>query len=242
MALSIRLTRGGAKKRPYYRIVVADSRAPRDGRFIEKLGSYNPLLAKDSPERVKLDAERISHWLSVGAQPSDRVLRFLDAAGIRERPARLNPKKGEPGEKAKARIEEREGKAVAAAEAAEAAAAAPAEDEAPAEEVVAEDAAAEAPVAEEAPAEEAPSEEAPAEEAPAEEAPVEEAASPAGEAENQGESATEPVEGSVEDAPATDDSPAPAEVTADDAAQSTDEPAEGATDDAPAADEAEKAE
>jgi small subunit ribosomal protein S16 len=107
MALAIRLTRGGAKKRPYYRIVVADSRAPRDGRFIEKLGSYNPLLAKDSPERVKLDADRISHWLSVGAQPSDRVLRFLDAAGIRERPARNNPKKGEPGEKAKERVEQR---------------------------------------------------------------------------------------------------------------------------------------
>ena len=91
MALSIRLTRGGAKKRPYYRIVVADSRAPRDGRFIEKLGTYNPLLAKDSPERVKLDAERISHWLSVGAQPSDRVLRFLDAAGIRERAGAQQP-------------------------------------------------------------------------------------------------------------------------------------------------------
>ena len=100
MSLSIRLTRGGAKKRPYYRIVVADSRAPRDGRFIEKLGSYNPLLAKDSPERVKLDVERISHWLSVGAQPSDRVMRFLDAAGIRERTARNNPKKAVPGEKA----------------------------------------------------------------------------------------------------------------------------------------------
>ena len=147
MALSIRLTRGGAKKRPYYRIVVADSRAPRDGRFIEKLGSYNPLLAKDSPERVKLDAERISHWLGVGAQPSDRVLRFLDAAGIRERPARNNPQKGEPGEKAKARVEEREGKATAAAEAAEAAA------NAPAEEAVAEDAAVEE-VTAEAPAEE----------------------------------------------------------------------------------------
>ena len=83
MALAIRLSRGGAKKRPYYRIVVADSRAPRDGRFIEKLGTYNPLLAKDSPERVKLDADRIQHWLSNGAQPSDRVLRFLDAAGLR---------------------------------------------------------------------------------------------------------------------------------------------------------------
>src|SRR5215213_2814317 len=121
MALSIRLTRGGAKKRPYYRIVVADSRAPRDGRFIEKLGSYNPLLAKDSPERVKLDAERISHWLSVGAQPSDRVARFLDAAGLKERTARNNPNKAVPGEKAKER-----------AEAAAAAAAAPAPVEEPA--------------------------------------------------------------------------------------------------------------
>src|SRR5213595_2917395 len=118
MALAIRLTRGGAKKRPYYRIVVADSRAPRDGRFIEKLGSYNPLLAKDSPERVKLDADRISHWLSVGAQPSDRVLRFLDAAGLRERPARNNPKKAEPGDKAKERAEARAAKEAEAAEAA----------------------------------------------------------------------------------------------------------------------------
>src|SRR5690349_11372032 len=116
MALAIRLSRGGAKKRPYYRIVVADSRAARDGRFIEKLGTYNPLLAKDSPERVKLDTDRISHWLSVGAQPSDRVLRFLDAAGIRERPARNNPKKAEPGEKAKERAEAREAKANAPAE------------------------------------------------------------------------------------------------------------------------------
>ncbi|WP_196233223.1 30S ribosomal protein S16, partial [Sphingomonas segetis] len=120
MAVSIRLSRGGAKKRPYYRIVVADSRNARDGRFIEKVGTYNPLLAKDSPERVKLDADRISHWLSVGAQPSDRVLRFLDAAGLRERPARTNPKKGEPGEKAKERAEAR---ATREAEAAEAAAA-----------------------------------------------------------------------------------------------------------------------
>src|SRR5918994_2589133 len=125
MALSIRLTRGGAKKRPYYRIVVADSRAPRDGRFIEKIGTYNPLLAKDSPERVKLDAERVSPWLSVGAQPSDRVARFLDAAGIRERAARNNPQKAEPGEKAKERAEERATK-LAEAEEAKAAAAAPA--------------------------------------------------------------------------------------------------------------------
>ncbi len=118
MALSIRLARGGAKKRPYYRIVVADSRSPRDGRFIEKLGTYNPLLAKDSPERVKLDNDRISHWLSVGAQPSDRVLRFLDAAGLRERQARNNPQKAEPGEKAKERLEQRAAKEAEAAEAA----------------------------------------------------------------------------------------------------------------------------
>src|SRR3954451_21477786 len=141
MALAIRLTRGGAKKRPYYRIVVADSRAARDGRFIEKVGTYNPLLAKDSPERVKLDAERISHWLSVGAQPSDRVLRFLDAAGIRERAARNNPKKAEPGEKAKERVEERAKKAADA----EAAANAPAEELATeVEEVAAEQAPADA--------------------------------------------------------------------------------------------------
>src|SRR6476469_4974139 len=118
MSLAIRLTRGGAKKRPYYRIVVADSRSPRDGRFIEKLGTYNPLLAKDSPERVKLDAERVSHWLKVGAQPSDRVARFLDAAGVRERAARNNPNKGKPGEKATERAEERATKQAEAAEAA----------------------------------------------------------------------------------------------------------------------------
>src|SRR5256885_4274793 len=129
MAVAIRLTRAGSKKRPYYRIVVADSRNARDGRFIEKVGTYNPLLAKDSPERVKLDTDRISHWLGVGAQPSDRVLRFLDAAGLRERPARNNPHKGEPGEKAKERIEERAKKAADA----EAAANAP-QEEAPAPE------------------------------------------------------------------------------------------------------------
>ena len=105
MSVAIRLARGGAKKRPYYRIVVTNSRSARDGRFIEKIGTYNPLLAKDSPERVKLDAERAKHWISVGAQPSDRVLRFLDAAGVMERAARNNPKKGEPGEKAKERAE-----------------------------------------------------------------------------------------------------------------------------------------
>ena len=97
MAVAIRLARGGSKKRPYYRIVVADSRNSRDGRFIEKVGTYNPLLAKDPPERVKLDADRISHWLSVGAQPSDRVARFLDAAGIRERAAAQQPEQGRAG-------------------------------------------------------------------------------------------------------------------------------------------------
>lgn len=137
MATSIRLSRGGSKKRPYYKIVVADSRSPRDGRFIERLGSYNPLLAKDNPERIKLDAERAAHWLSVGAQPSDRVARFLDAAGIKERAARNNPNKAVPGEKAKERAEEKAQKLADAEEAAAAAAAAPApepEVEAPAAE------------------------------------------------------------------------------------------------------------
>ena len=140
MATSIRLSRGGSKKRPYYRIVVADSRAPRDGKFIERIGSYNPLLAKDNPERVKLDTERAAHWLSVGAQPTDRVARFLDAAGLKERAARSNPKKGEPGEKAKERAEEKAAKLAEAEEAAKEAAAAPAE-EAPAEEPAAPEAA-----------------------------------------------------------------------------------------------------
>src|SRR3546814_6125931 len=85
MALSIRLSRGGSKKRPYYRIVVADARSPRDGRFIERIGNYNPLLAKDDEKRVQLDTDRANHWLGVGAQPTDRVARFLDAAGVRER-------------------------------------------------------------------------------------------------------------------------------------------------------------
>ena len=131
MAVSIRLARGGSKKRPYYKIVVTDSRNSRDGKFIERIGSYNPLLPKDSEERVKLDADRARHWLSVGAQPSDRVHRFLDKAGLLERAARSNPKKGEPGEKAKERAEERATRDAEAAEAAAAAAAAPAE-EAPA--------------------------------------------------------------------------------------------------------------
>ncbi|HEY8603364.1 30S ribosomal protein S16 [Tsuneonella suprasediminis] len=142
MAIAIRLSRGGAKKRPYYRIVVSDSRSPRDGKYLEQIGTYNPLLAKGDENRVKIDSDRAKHWLSVGAQPSDRVARFLDAAGIRERAARNNPKKGEPGEAAKARAEE---KAEKAAEAAEAAKAAEAEANAPAEEAATEEAAAEAP-------------------------------------------------------------------------------------------------
>ena len=142
MSVSIRLARGGAKKRPYYRIVVANSRSPRDGAFIEKIGSYNPLLAKDDANRVVLDTERARHWLSVGAQPTDRVARFLDAAGVKERAARNNPNKGAPGEKAKERAEERQAKIDAANEAANA----------PAEEEVAEEAIAEAV---DAPAEEA---------------------------------------------------------------------------------------
>ena len=131
MATTIRLSRGGSKKRPYYKIVVADSRSPRDGRFIERIGSYNPLLGKDNPDRVKLDAERAKHWVSVGAQPTDRVARFLDAAGVKERSARNNPNKAVPGEKAKERAEEKAAKLAEAEEAAAAAAAAPAEEAAP---------------------------------------------------------------------------------------------------------------
>ena len=117
MALSIRLSRGGSKKRPYYRIVVADARSPRDGKFIEKIGNYNPLLKKDDEKRVVLNADRAKHWLGVGAQPPDRGARVRDAAGVRERAARSNPKKAEPGEKAKERAEERAEKLKAAQEA-----------------------------------------------------------------------------------------------------------------------------
>jgi small subunit ribosomal protein S16 len=175
MAVSIRLSRGGSKKRPYYRIVVADARSPRDGNFIEKIGTYNPLLAKDDAKRVTLDTDRAKHWLSVGAQPTDRVLRFLDAAGVKERAARNNPTKGKPGEKALERIEEMEKKAAAAAEAAEAAKVAAAEAAEAEKAAAAEAAAAPAPeaVAEEAPAAEAPAAEAPAAEAPADEAAAE---------------------------------------------------------------------
>lgn len=118
MPLKIRLSRGGAKKRPYYRIVVAEATAPRDGRFIEKVGAYNPLLPKDHAERITLVEDRVKHWLSVGAQPTDRVLRFLDARGLAKRPERNNPKKAEAGAKAKERAEEKRKKAEGASEAA----------------------------------------------------------------------------------------------------------------------------
>ena len=122
MALKIRLSRGGAKKRPFYRIVLADSRSPRDGRFIEKLGTYNPLLPKDDEKRVTLIEERIRHWLGQGAKPTDRVSRFLEAAGILEKKERKNLKKGTPGKKAQERAEERAKRAEEAAAAAESAA------------------------------------------------------------------------------------------------------------------------
>jgi small subunit ribosomal protein S16 len=153
MSLKIRLSRGGAKKRPYYRIVVADSRSPRDGRFIERIGSYNPMVPRDHPERLVLDTERAKHWLSVGATPSDRVTRFLATHDLV--PARRIPRQTKahlPGEKSQERAQAAE----EARKAAEEAAAAPAE---------------------EAPAEQAPAEQAPAEQASAEETPAEEASS-----------------------------------------------------------------
>jgi small subunit ribosomal protein S16 len=129
MAMKIRLARGGSKKRPFYRIVAADSRMPRDGRFIEKLGIYNPLLPKDSEERVKMNVERVQYWIDQGAQPSERISRFLEAAGIVEKKERANLKKGTPGKKAQERAEEKAEKAAEAAKAA----AAPAEAEATSE-------------------------------------------------------------------------------------------------------------
>jgi len=187
MALKIRLARHGAKKRPYYRVVIADSRAPRDGRFIEIVGRYNPMLPKDSEERVKLDLDKCKEWLGKGARPTDRVARFLSAAGIWEWKAGNNPNKGKPGAKAQQLVidrkekeearKEREAEAKEAAkEAAKAAkeaekAAAEEAKNAPAEEAPAE----ETPVAEEA----APAETPAAEEAPAEDAPATEEAAPA---------------------------------------------------------------
>jgi small subunit ribosomal protein S16 len=177
--LKIRLARGGAKKRPYYSIVVADSHSPRDGRFIEKVGTYNPLLKKDDAARVTLKVESIQEWLKKGAQPTDRVARFLAAQGLTTWAHGNNPQKGAPGKKAQERLAERaqrdeervaaeaqakeDAKAAAEAAAAAAAEAAAAAAPAPEPEVVAEEAPAEA-AAEEAPAAEAAAEEAPASE------------------------------------------------------------------------------
>ena len=118
MALKIRLARGGSKKRPYYHVVIADARSPRDGRFLEKVGSWNPMLAKDDAKRVELDADRIKHWLDNGAQPTDRVLRFLNDAGLAKREARNNPEKAAPGKKAQERVAEKAQKIADAAAAA----------------------------------------------------------------------------------------------------------------------------
>ena len=118
MSLKIRLSRGGAKKRPFYRIVVADSRSPRDGRYIEKIGTFNPLLPRDSEDRIQLDTDRVKHWLSNGALPTDRVLRFLDAEGLMKREPRNNPEKAKPGKK---RLEREEAKRAAGEEKAAAA-------------------------------------------------------------------------------------------------------------------------
>ena len=126
MSVSLRLSRGGSKKRPYYKVVVSNSRAPRDGKYLEQVGTYNPLLAKDDENRVRLVEYRVRYWLGVGAQPTDRVARMLDKAGIKERKVTLNPNAGIPGKKATDRAEDKAKKAAEAAEAAAAAAAAPA--------------------------------------------------------------------------------------------------------------------
>ena len=178
MSVSLRLSRGGSKKRPYYKIVVADSRAPRDGKYLEQVGTYNPLLAKDDANRVRLTEDRVRYWLGVGAQSTDRVARLLDKAGVQERTPTNNPNKAEPGKKAKERAEDRATKAAEAAEAAAAAAAAPA----PVEEPAAEEA---------APADEATNQGVSAE------APAEGAAAPDAE-QPQVESAMEPAEGAPE--------------------------------------------
>jgi small subunit ribosomal protein S16 len=179
MALKIRLARGGAKKRPFYRIVVAEASAPRDGRYVERVGTYNPMVPKEHEQRMTLNSERITFWLGQGAKPTDRVHKMLAAAGLAEAPViRDQPKKSAPGKKRAEREAEAASAAEAAAEsaAAEAAAAEEAAAAAPAEEAPAEEAPAEEAPAEEAPAEEAPAEEAPAEQAPAEEAPADEVA------------------------------------------------------------------
>ena len=209
MSVALRLSRGGSKKRPYYKVVVSNSRSPRDGKYLEQVGTYNPLLAKDDENRVRLIEDRIKYWLGVGAQPTDRVARMLDKAGIKERAATNNPNKAEPGKKAKDRVEDKAGKAVAAAEAAEAAKVAVAE---------AAEAAANAPAEEPEVVAEA-SVEAPAEDAPVEAAvadAIEEPATPEVPAEAPAEAPAEdtPVEAPAEqpeEAPAVE---TPAEVPA----------------------------
>ena len=168
MALKIRLARGGAKKRPFYRIVVAEASAPRDGRYVERVGTYNPMVPKDHDQRLVLKNERITYWLGQGAQPTERVQKMLASAGLTEAPViREQPKKSAPGKKRA----ERE----AAAAEAEAAAAEATADETPAEEAAADEAPADGAPAEEATADEAPADAAPAEEAAADEAPADEA-------------------------------------------------------------------
>jgi len=161
MSLKLRLARHGAKKRPYYRIVVADARAPRDGRYIDRIGSYNPLLNKDDENRVIIDAEKAKEWIAKGARPTERVARFLGGMGLWEWKVGNNPEKGKPGAKALQLIKDREEKEEARKQAEEEAKQAAKE-------------AAEAAKAAEAEAAAAPAEEAPAEEAPAEEKPAEE--------------------------------------------------------------------
>lgn len=200
MALAIRLSRGGRRNRPFYRIVVADKRMPRDGRYIEKLGTYNPLLNDQDENRVKLVKDRVEYWLSQGAKPSERVAIFLGKAGIADMPEQpVRPKKSAQSEKTKMRIEDKKEKQAAAAEAAKAAAEEAAA--APAEEAAPEEAPAEEAAATEAPAEEAAAE-APAEEA-APEAPAEEEAK-AEEAPAEAPAAEEKAEEKAEEAPAED--------------------------------------
>ena len=210
MSVALRLSRGGSKKRPYYKVVVSNSRSPRDGKYLEQVGTYNPLLAKDDENRVRLIEDRIKYWLGVGAQPTARVARMLDKAGIKERAVTNNPVQGEPGKKAKERAEDKAGKLIAAETAAvEAAEAAK----------LAAEEAANAPVVEAAPVDEAPAEEAPAEVAPAE-VPAE-------------EPAEAPAVETPEETPAPE---APAEVPAETPAEAPVEaPAEAPAAEAPAA-------
>ena len=178
MSLKLRLSRGGAKKRPYYRIVVADSRMPRDGRYIERVGTYNPMLPQEHPDRIKLDGDRIKHWLGVGAQPSDRVARFLGQADIIPMPAiSETPKKSAPRAKTLERMREAEAAAAAKAESVRL------QLSRLLRKLQKQRSSGRRSGGEEAPAEEAPAEEAPAEEAAAEEAPAEEAAAEGGEEE-----------------------------------------------------------